>query len=186
MEKDQIVRWTIEGGGGDGVTIRMCVRSGKLTLYVSYLPTPSEALHDNQVTIATTDKLAINCTTIFKETTGSHESEQNSPISGKRKRRQVSQNSTTIYVAIVGEDNNTTFSVNSESGNITIGNLDLSYKANNMHVIIVQISMSANRSLPLAMNLLHATTRMEAFTVNAEKDLVVMDLSVQVLSQIEC
>jgi hypothetical protein len=108
----------MEGIGDDGVTIRMCVRSGSLTLYVSYLPTPSEALHDNQATIATTDKLAIDCTTIFMETSGESD---NSPTSGKRKRRQASQDSTTIYFAIVGEVSNTEFSINSETGNVTIG-----------------------------------------------------------------
>jgi hypothetical protein len=110
----------MEGIGEDGVTIRMCVRSGRLTLYVSYLPTPSEALHDNQATIATTDKLAIDCITIFKETRGESE---NSPTDalGKRKRRQVSQNSTAIYFAIMGEISNTEFSINSETGNVTIG-----------------------------------------------------------------
>lgn len=108
----------MEGIGDDGVTIRMCIRSGRLTLYVSHLPTPSEALYDNRATIAITDKTAIGCGTIFVDT--SSES-INNIISGKRKRRQASQNSTTLYFAIVGEINNTKFSINSESGNVTIG-----------------------------------------------------------------
>ena len=106
--KNQIVRWIMEGIGDDGVTIRMCIRSGRLTLYVSYLPTPSEALYDNRATIAIMNKTAINCETIFMDT------------SRKRKRRQASQNST-LYFAIMGEINNTKFSINSESGNVTIG-----------------------------------------------------------------
>ena len=99
----------------------MCIRSGKLTLYVSHLPTPSEALYDNRATIAITDKTAIGCGTIFVDTSSESINSNNNIISGKRKRRQASQNSTTLYFAIVGEINNTKFSINSESGNITIG-----------------------------------------------------------------
>ena len=108
----------MEGIGDDGVTIRMCIKSGKLTLYVSYLPNPSEALHDNQATIASTDQLAIDCKTFFKE---SSDESGNSLESGNRKRRQASQKFTTIYIAIVGEAKSTEFSMNSETGNVTIG-----------------------------------------------------------------
>ena len=118
VDKNQIVRWIMEGISDDGVTIRMCIRSGRLTLYVSYLPTPSEALYDNRATIAITDKTAIDCGTIFVDTSSeSNNNNNNSP----RKRRQASQNSTTLYFVIVGEINNTKFSINSESGNVTIG-----------------------------------------------------------------
>ena len=111
----QIARWALDGVGHDGVTIRLCVRSGQLTLYVSHLPNPSEVLYDNQATIATTDKLAVDCNTFFKNA-----SSVNSATS--RKRRQVPQDSTTtIYISIVGRDNNTVFSVHSESGNVIFG-----------------------------------------------------------------
>ena len=116
VKDGQIARWALDGVGHDGVTIRLCVRSGQLTLYVSHLPNPSEVLHDNQATITTTDKLAVDCSTFFKNT-----SSINSATS--RQRRQVQQDSstTTIYISIVGRNNNTVFSVHSESGNVTLG-----------------------------------------------------------------
>jgi hypothetical protein len=40
----------------------------------------------------------------------------------------------------------------------------------------MQMSMSANRSRILAMNLLCVSIQMEAFSVNAKKDLSAMDL----------
>ena len=114
VKDGQIARWALDGVGSAGVTIRLCVSSGKLTLYVSHLPNPSEVLHDDQATIATTDKLAMDCSTHFQNA-----SSINSALS--RKRRQVPQDSTTIYISIVGRDNNTVFSVYSESGNVTFG-----------------------------------------------------------------
>lgn len=116
VKDGQIARWALDGVGRDGVTIRFCVRSGQLTLYVSHLPNPSAVLYDNQATIATTDKLAVDCSTLFK-----NESSVNSATG--RKRRQMPQDSTgtIIYISIVGRDNNTVFSINSESGNVTFG-----------------------------------------------------------------
>ena len=114
VKDGQIARWALDGVGGAGVTIRLCVRSGQLTLYVSHLPNPSEALHENQATIATTSKLAVDCSTHFKTA-----SSINSP---SRKRRQALQDSTTtIYISIVGRDNNTVYSLHSESGNVMFG-----------------------------------------------------------------
>ena len=113
VKDGQVARWALEGVGREGVTIRLCVTRGQLTLYVSHIPNPSEALHDNRATIATTDRLAVDCTTFFGSA---------SDNSTRRKRRQVSQDSiTTIYVSIVGRHNNTVFSVHSEIGYITFG-----------------------------------------------------------------
>ncbi len=115
VENGQIARWALDGVGHDGVTIRLCVRSGQLTLYVSHLPNPSEVLYDSQATITTTDRLAVDCSTLFKSANSSNSATL-------RKRRQVPQDSTTtIYISIVGRDNNTVFSVHSESGNVMFG-----------------------------------------------------------------
>ena len=115
MENGQIARWALDGVGYDGVTIRLCVRSGQLTLYVSHLPNPSAALYDSQATISTTDRLAVDCSTFFK-------SARSINSATSRKRRQVPQDATiTIYFSIVGRDNNTVFSVHTESGNVTFG-----------------------------------------------------------------
>ena len=174
----QIVRWTLQGMSTVGTTIRLCVTNGALTLYVSYLPAPSEVLNSKQSTIATTSKLAVDCTTFF---TGSLNTVQ-------RKRRQASQNhTTTIYMSVVGGDNDTVYSLNSERGNVSFGKETkpefvhaLPYVLTTSSAAYTQMSMNVDSSRILVTYRQAATILMAVTIVNATKASVVMDLNAQV------
>ena len=110
MQKDQVMRWILEGVGGEGVTIRLCIKSGKIRFYVSYLPNPSEVMNENQGTIAATSQLAVSCNTHF---VGS--------IPAARRKRSSQSSFEKIYISIIGKDEESVFSLSTSEGNITIG-----------------------------------------------------------------
>ena len=113
LAKNEIMRWVLDGVGGDGVTVRLCVRDGGITLYVSQVATPNEEMHDSQSNIARTHKLAIECTTIFN-------TQYHTP--GTRGRRSSEQGGTTsLYLSIEGHDEMNTFFMQSGDGNVTFG-----------------------------------------------------------------
>ena len=108
------MRWILEGVGGDGVTIRLCVRSGRITLYVSHLPHASNATNENQETVENSiGKVTISCSTYFQRE--GLVSNRNS-----RKRREVAD-SVTLYISIEGREDNSTFSLHTANGNFTFG-----------------------------------------------------------------
>ena len=123
MERDQIMRWIRHGVGGEGVTVRLCIRRGKVTLYVSSIPNPSNAVHDYQKTIEPEDNIAITCTTYFQHSR---------PIRGRRRRSEVSDTYTeTVYISIVGQDNSSLITLQTANGNVTLGKV---YKPVLVHV----------------------------------------------------
>ena len=113
MKKDQIMRWIREGVGGEGVTIRLCIRRGRVTLYVSSIPNPSDAVHDYRITITPEKNIAITCSTYFKHSR---------PIRGRNRRNQVSEDDTeTVYISVVGQDNSSLVTLQTANGNVTLG-----------------------------------------------------------------
>ena len=111
------MRWIRSGVGGDGVTIRLCVRRGKITLYVSSLPNPSEAMNDIQETIAPENTIAISCSTYFIHPT---------PIRRRTRRNQVIETSAgTIYITVLGQDNSSLVSLQTANGNVTFGKMSV-------------------------------------------------------------
>ena len=113
LAKNEIMRWVLNGVGGDGVTVRLCVRGGGITLYVSQVTTPNEEMHDSRSNIARTEELAIVCKTIFNR-------QYHTP--GTRGRRSSEQGETTsLYLSIEGHDEMNTFFMQSGYGNVTFG-----------------------------------------------------------------
>lgn len=114
MEKGQIMRWILEGVNTPGVTIRLCTRGGQITFYVSSdVPNPSEEVNDRRATVATTDRLTISCDTYFSES---------SPIPGRRRKR--SENAIkSVYISIIGNEQDSAFSLITVEGNITLGEI---------------------------------------------------------------
>ena len=114
------MRWIRNGVGGEGVTIRLCIRDGKVTLYVSSLPNPSDAEHDYRETITPDNNIAILCTT--KHLKFKHRR----PIPGRRRRDQVPEASIeTIYITVVGQDNSSLVTLQTANGNVTFGKMCL-------------------------------------------------------------
>ena len=113
LARDEIIRWIFNDVGVDGVTVRLCVREGSITLYVSQLITASEEFYDNRSTIATTDGLSTPCSTIFTQP-------YHTPGTASRKRRQQVPTST-LYLSIEGQDTMNIFVIQSGDGNVTFG-----------------------------------------------------------------
>ena len=113
VARDEIMRWILNDVGVNGVTVRLCVREGSITFYVSQLITPSEEIHDNKSTIAATDGLSTPCSTIFTQS-------YRTPGTVDRKRRQQAPSST-LYLSIEGRDTMNTFVLQSGAGNVTFG-----------------------------------------------------------------
>lgn len=113
MAKDQIMRWILNGVGGAGVTVRLCVRSGRITFYASNIPYPSEVLHAYQGTVTTSNTLAIDCITLF---------EHSRPYSLSRKRlRRSYVHTESIYISIVGDAPDSRFHLQTVEGKVTLG-----------------------------------------------------------------
>ena len=117
MKRDQIMRWIRKGVGGEGVTIRLCIRRGRVTLYVSSIPNPSDAVHDYRITI-TPEDIAIVCKTYFQHSR---------PIQGRKRRSSVSEDDTgTVYISVVGHDNSSLVTLQTANGNVTFGKVFIS------------------------------------------------------------
>jgi hypothetical protein len=118
MERDQIMRWIRKGIGGEGVTVRLCIRSGRVTLYVSSIPNPSDAVHDYQITITPEENIAIACSTYFQHSR---------PIRGRSRRNQVSEDYTgAVHISVVGQDNSSLVTLQTANGNVTFGKVSTS------------------------------------------------------------
>ena len=126
MARGQIMRWVLEGIGGDGVTIRLCVREGNVTLYVSYFQHPSEAVHENQETVAILDRVAVSCSTLFER------EGLLLPTNPFRRRREEAE-FTTLYISIEGLDNSSVFTLQTANGNVTYGECQILYFNRNFH-----------------------------------------------------
>ena len=119
LRTDEIMRWVLDGIGGEGVTVRFCVRRGRITLYVSQVTTPNDEFNDEKLTIFTTAKLVKVCRTIFSgdyeiyHTPGTNDPE--------RPRRQQIQSSSSLYMLIEGLDDINDFSLQTGEGNVTFG-----------------------------------------------------------------
>ena len=112
MRRDEVMRWILEDIGGEGVTVRLCVRHGEITSYVSQVTAPNDVMYDNISTIGTTDKLAVDCSTIF---TGTYH------MPGTKQKRQQASQTAALYLSIEGHDSVNTFSMQSGNGNVTFG-----------------------------------------------------------------
>ena len=115
MVTGEIMRWVLDGIGGEGVTVRFCVRRGRITLYVSQVTTPNDELYDDHLTIFKTDKQAKVCSTIFSgtyQTPGTRDPE--------RRRRQRAHSSS-LNLLIEGQDDINDFSLQTGEGNVTFG-----------------------------------------------------------------
>ena len=114
------MRWIRKGVGGEGVTIRLCIRSGRVTLYVSSIPNPSDAVHDYRITITPEEKIAIACSTYFDHV-------HYRPIQERKRRNQVSEDDTGIvYISVVGQDNSSLVTLQTANGNVTFGKVSIS------------------------------------------------------------
>ena len=102
------VRLTYQLPEGDGLTIRLCVEDGQARLYGSFsIPNPNRAFYDFVLDAITHGQM---CEDVYivaptADVTG-----------GGRKRRQVAP-VRMVFVAIEGVANNSTFSLESDSGN---------------------------------------------------------------------
>ena len=108
------MRWVLEGVGSEGVTIRLCVWNGMITLYISQFPNPNNVRNDHQATVATKHRLAVNCSAIFEKEGYDY---------GNRQRRQQALLAGILYISIEGHDNVNKFSLTSTDGNVTYENL---------------------------------------------------------------
>ena len=114
MARNQIMRWVRNGVGGEGVTIRLCILDGKVTLYVSSLPNPSDAGYDYR-TSTPEDYIVTPCITYFQ---------RSRRIRGRRRRDQVPEASIgAIYITIIGQDNSSLVTLQTANGNITFGKM---------------------------------------------------------------
>ena len=112
------MRWIRKGVGGEGVTVRLCIRKGRVTLYVSSIPNPSDAVHDYQTTITPEKNIAIVCSTYFKHSR---------PIRGRTRRNQVSEGDTgTVYISVIGQDNSSLVTLQTANGNVIFGKVSTS------------------------------------------------------------
>ena len=116
LAKGEIMRYVLDGVGGEGVTVRLCVRRGMITLYISQVAPPSNVLYDSKATIAPTDMLAIDCSTIFSGPGTFYE-----PGTAERRRRQKPLQTTTLYLSIEGQGTINAFFLQSSNRNITFG-----------------------------------------------------------------
>ena len=119
LVSDEIMRLVLDGIGGQGVTVRFCVRRGRITLYVSQVTTPNNEFNDDKLTIFKTDKLAKVCRTIFSGDYETYHTPGTRDL--KRPRRQQTQSSSSHYMLIEGLDDINDFSLQTGEGNVTLG-----------------------------------------------------------------
>ena len=110
--RGQIMRW-IEYVGGAGVTIRLCTRRGRISLFVSHLPNPNEVQNDDHDTVGTTKRESVGCRTLFMAARYYN-----------RDRRNTESDTEIIYIAIVGDEDNSVFHLRTAVGNVTLGKLE--------------------------------------------------------------
>ena len=95
----------------EGVTVRLCVREGSIILYASYTVTnPNEALHDFRREVISTG--TINCDDAFipPENTGSN----------RRKRQSEMESPSTLFISVVGVEEQNDFDVETSEGDNTV------------------------------------------------------------------
>ena len=116
-------------GSREGITFRLCIRSGSIIVYASTIPNPSSAQYDWRDEVAATAH-SIRCSTQFYDLTlvgnsgsSGNAGNDNNNFNGRRRRRQVPPNSATVpvYVTLEGQDDFNEFSFNSSMGNVTLG-----------------------------------------------------------------
>lgn len=119
LAKNEVMRWALNYVG-EGVTVRLCVTKGKITFYVAQNVRPNKEMNDNQSTVASTGKLAVDCGTIpiFQELHHKRGTDE-------RDRRQEENNLqlSTLYLSVEGHDTLNTFFLQSGDGNVTFGEL---------------------------------------------------------------
>lgn len=96
----------------EGVTVRLCVREGSIILYASYTVTnPNEALHDFRREVISTG--TINCDDAFipPENTGSNT---------RKRQSEPDQSNSTIYLSLVGVEEENDFVVDTTEGDTTV------------------------------------------------------------------
>ena len=101
-----------------GVTVRFCLRRGRITLYVSQVTTPNDEFNDDRLTISKTDKLAKVCRTIFS---GDYEKYHTPGTRDPERLRRQQTQSSSLYLLIEGQDNINDFSLQTGEGNVTFG-----------------------------------------------------------------
>ena len=97
-----------------GMTFRLCIQEGQIFLYASTIPNPSSAQFGwRDVVRATAHPLT--CLTTFYDLSPRE--------TNQRMRRQASDDTTSLYITLEGQDDINTFSFDSRAGNATIGTL---------------------------------------------------------------
>lgn len=110
IHKNETMRWVIKKISQYGISIRFCIKAGKIAFYVSQGVPASKAINIMSSTITMTNELSIICKT-----------EYIGDIFYKRRRkRQVSQ-SPVIYLLVEGQGSINTFTVQSGRGNVSFG-----------------------------------------------------------------
>lgn len=99
----------------EGMTFRICLSDGQVTIYASTIPNPNSALYTRRQTLRADDDLS--CLKTF------YDFEFNNQ---RRKRRQTSNDTASLYITLEGQDDINEFTFNSSVGN-TILNFGMSF-----------------------------------------------------------
>ena len=97
----------------EGMTFRLCLRNGQIIIYASTLPNPSSAQYTWR-DIVTASAQPISCLTMFYELRMSEDNK-------RRKRRQLTASTASLYITLEGQGDKSEFIFNSSVGNVTFG-----------------------------------------------------------------
>ena len=96
----------------EGMTFRLCLSHGQITIYSSTIPNPNSAQYIWRDTVtANTELLPPTCLTVFYEVSRND--------SNRQHKRQISTDVVSLYVTLEGQDELNKFTFNSSNGNVT-------------------------------------------------------------------
>ena len=90
----------------EGMTFRTCLRDGEVTIYASTIPNPSSAQYIWHQTLRADGDL--QCLSTFYDIEFNNQ---------RRKRRQISSDTVSLYITLEGQDDVNEFTFNSSVGN---------------------------------------------------------------------
>ena len=108
-----------------GMTFNICISDGEITIYASTIPNPSSAQYTRHNTLRADDDLL--CLSTFYDFEFTNQ---------RRKRRQISNDTVSLYITLKGENDVNEFTFNSSVGN-TILNFGMNFIRYYMHFILL-------------------------------------------------